>query len=126
MHMRALVTGLGALLILSGCASSRHAEVWHKKPQLKGPRGPEPLGTAEQNFVRALHEERAKPLAAMGDCLVALQDATDELKRNPSNATAVRDYNFGVSRIFQIIHDTNLDAWRRPLVVPTARGDFEL
>ena len=124
--MRALVVALGTVLIFTGCATSRYAEVWHKKPQLIGPSGPEPLATAEQNFTRAMHEERAKPLVAMGDCLVALQSATDELKRNPRNATAVRDYNFGVSRIFQIIHDTKLDPWMQPLTVPTARGEFVL
>ena len=124
--MRALVVALGTVLIFTGCATSRYAEVWHKKPQLIGPSGPEPLATAEENFTRAMHEERAKPLVAMGDCLVALQSATDELKRNPRNATAVRDYNFGVSRIFQIIHDTKLDPWTQPLTVPTARGEFVL
>jgi len=124
--MRALVVALGTVLIFTGCATSRYAEVWHKKPQLIGPSGPEPLATAEENFTRAMHEERAKPLVAMGDCLVALQSATDELKRNPRNATAVRDYNFGVSRIFQIIHDTKLDPWTQPLAVPTARGEFVL
>ena len=124
--MRVLRAVLGAALILSGCATSRYGEVRHKKPQLTGPVGPEPLATAEQNFSRAMHEERAKPLAAMGDCLAALQPASDELKRNPKNPTAIRDYNFGVSRIFQIIHDTNLDPWTQPLNVPSARGEFVL
>jgi pimeloyl-ACP methyl ester carboxylesterase len=124
--MRVVLGGLGIALMLVGCATSRYAEVWHKKPQLTGPRGPEPLATAEQNLTRAMHEERAKPLAAMADCLVALQFASDELKRNPQNATAVRDYNFGVSRIFQIIHDTNLDPWAQPLSVPTTQGEFVL
>ena len=124
--MRALVMVLGTVLIFTGCATSRYAEVWHRKPQLLGPSGPEPLATAEQNFTRAIHEERAKPLVAMGDCLVALQSASDELKRDPRNATAVRDYNFGVSRIFQIIHDAHLDPWTRPLIVPGAHGDFVL
>ena len=73
-----------------------------------------------------MHEERAKPLVAMGECLEALQSASDELKRNPGNATAIRDYNFGVSRIFQIIHDTKLDPWTQPLAVPTAQGQFAL
>jgi pimeloyl-ACP methyl ester carboxylesterase len=126
MHMRGLLAGLGAVLILTGCATSRYGEVRHKKPQLTGPPGPEPLATAEQNFTRAIHEERAKPLAALGDCLKALQSASDELKRNSANGTAVRDYNFGVSRIFQIVHDTNLDPWTQPLSVPTERGDFVL
>src|SRR5215470_15641690 len=126
MHTRALLSALGALLILSGCATTPYAEVHHKRPRLIGPSGPEPLATAEQNFARAIHEERSKPLVAMGDCLVALQYATDELKRNPRNATAVRDYNFGVSRIFQIIHDTQLNPWTQPLSVQTARGEFVL
>jgi pimeloyl-ACP methyl ester carboxylesterase len=124
--MRVLLAAFGTVLILSGCATGPYAEVWHKKPQLTGPRGPEPLATAEQNLTRAMHEERAKPLAAMADCLVALQFASDELKRNPQNATAVRDYNFGISRIFQIIHDTKLDPWAQPLRVPSADGDFVL
>jgi pimeloyl-ACP methyl ester carboxylesterase len=126
MPTRTLLTALGALFVLSGCATTPYAEVHHKRPRLIGPSGPEPLATAEQGFTRAIHEERAKPLAAMGDCLVALQYATDELKRNPGNATAVRDYNFGVSRIFQIIQDTKLDPWTKPLIVPTARGEFVL
>ena len=126
MHMRALLAGLGAVLILSGCATSRYAEVRHRKPQLKGPPGAEPLATAEQNLKRAMHEERAKPLAAMADCLEALHFASDELKRDPRNATAARDYNFGVSRVFQIIHDTNLDPWTQPLSVPATQGEFVL
>jgi hypothetical protein len=124
--MRVLLAALGAVLILDGCVTSRYGEVWHKKPQLIGPPGSGSLAVAEQSLTRAMHEERAKPLAALGDCLVALQSATDELERNSGNATAVRDYNFGISRIFQIIHDAGLDAWTQPLGVPTAQGDFEL
>jgi pimeloyl-ACP methyl ester carboxylesterase len=124
--MRALVVILGIVLTLTGCATGRYAEVWRKKPQLIGPSGPEPLATAEQNFNKAMHEERAKPLLAIGDCLVALQSASDELKRNPRNATAVRDYNFGVSRIFQIIQDSDLRPWPQLLTVPSTHGDFVL
>jgi hypothetical protein len=124
--MRALLAGLGTVLILTGCATSRYAEVWHKKPQLTGPPGNGRLATVEESLTRAMHEERAKPLVALGDCLEALQFASDELKRNPKNATAVRDYNFGVSRIFQIIHDAKLDPWSQPLTVPNTRGEFVL
>jgi pimeloyl-ACP methyl ester carboxylesterase len=93
---------------------------------LIGPSGSEPLATAEQQLTRAMHEERAKPLLAMADCLIALRVSSDELRRNPANTTAARDYNFGVSRLFQIIHDTKLDPWARPLTVPTANGEFVL
>ncbi len=124
--MRALLAALGTVLAFAGCATARYAEVWHKKPQLTGPPGNGGLATVEERLSRAMHEERAKPLAAMADCLEALQFAADELKRNPGNTTAVRDYNFGVSRIFQIIQDTKLDPWTQPLTVPTAGGEFVL
>jgi pimeloyl-ACP methyl ester carboxylesterase len=124
--MRVLLAAFGIALVLSGCATSRYAEVRHKKPQITGPPGIEPLATVEKSFARAIREERAKPLAALGDCLAALQTASDELKRNPGNAVAVRDYNFGVSRLFQIIDDARLDPWTQPLNVPSANGDFVL
>jgi pimeloyl-ACP methyl ester carboxylesterase len=124
--MRLLLAALGTVLILSGCATTRYAEVWHKKPHLTGPQGAGPLASAEQSLTRAMHEERAKPLVALGDCLEALQSTSDELKRNSANATAIRDYNFGVSRVFQIIHDAKLDPWTQPLNVPTAHGGFLL
>jgi pimeloyl-ACP methyl ester carboxylesterase len=112
--------------MVAGCATGPYAEVWHKKPQLSGPPGSGRLAMAEQSLTRAIHDERTKPLTAMGECLDGLQSASDELKRDPQNATAIRDYNFGVSRIFQIIHDTKLDPWSQPLTVPTAQGAFVL
>ncbi|HEY4758628.1 MAG TPA: alpha/beta hydrolase [Chthoniobacterales bacterium] len=124
--MRALSCAVGSIFVLVGCTSSPYALVSHKKPHLVGPSGTGPLAFAEQSLTRALREERTKPLAAVANCLEALQSASDELKRNPRNATAIRDYNFGVSRIFQIIHDAKLDPWTKPLSVPTAQGDFVL
>ena len=124
--MRVALAVWGTALVLSGCATSRYAEVRHKKPQLTGPPGIEPLATVEKSFARAIHEERANPLAGLGDCLEALRSASDEVKRNPGNAAAVRDYNFGVSRIFQIIDDAKLDPWTQPLSVPSANGNFVL
>ena len=123
-RMRVFLASAGAVFVLGGCATSRYAEVWHKKPKLTGPPGSGSLAAVELSLTRAMHEERAKPLAVLGDCLEALQSASDELKRNSRNSTAVRDYNFGVSRIFQIIHDAKLDPWTQSLSVPTAHGDF--
>ena len=126
MRMRSLAAALSTAGILAGCTTAPYAEVWHKRPRLIGLPGSGRLAVAEQNLTKAIHEEQAKPLVAMGDCLEALQSASDELKRNTRNATAVRDYNFGVSRIFQIIKDAKLDPWTQPLTVPTAQGEFVL
>jgi hypothetical protein len=126
--MRGRFCAVGSIfvLMLIGCTTTPYALVSHKKPHLTGPPGSGTLAAAEQSLTRAIHQERAKPLVALGDCLEALQFASEELKRNSGNATAVRDYNFGVSRIFQIIHDANLDPWTQPLTVPIAHGDFVL
>ncbi len=124
--MRVLLATLGTVLIFGGCATGRYGEVRHKAPHLTGPPGSGALAAAEQSLTKAMHEERAKPLVALGDCLKALQSASNELKRNSRNATAVRDYNFAVSRVFQIIHDAKLDPWTEPLRVPMAQGDFVL
>ena len=124
--MRVLLAALGTLLVFGGCATARYGEVRHREPQLSGPPGSGSLAAAEQSLTRAIHRERTHPLAALGDCLDALQMASEELKRNPENVTAIRDYNFGVSRVFQIIQHAKLDPWTKPLTVPTADGDMAL
>jgi hypothetical protein len=73
-----------------------------------------------------MREERAEPLVGLADCVTALQTASRELELDPTNAIAVRDYNFGIARIFQIIHDAKLDPWSAPLTVPSRAGDFTL
>lgn len=39
----------------------------------------------------------------------------------------VRDeYNFAVARILSTLHEAKIDAWTRPLTVPSAKGDYVL
>jgi hypothetical protein len=117
---------LGNALILAGCASP-YAEVSHVRPHLTGAPGVGLLAAAEGALTKAMHEERAKPLVALADCLTALQEASSrELERDPANATAARDCNFGIARIFQIVHDAKLDPWSAPLTIPSPAGDFTL
>ena len=111
--MRAHLCLLGNALILAGCASP-YAQVSHVHPHLTGAPGVGSLAAAEQAMKKAMHEEHAKSFVALADCLNALQAASRELERDPRNATAVRDYNFGIARIFQIIHDEKLDPWSAP------------
>ncbi len=113
-----------AAVALAGCA--QYAQVSHVQPQLHGAPGIGPLAVAEQGFARAIHEQGANPMRALGDCLVALQATARELERNPGNPLAIRDYDFGIARIFQIVHRAKLDPWSAPLTVPSEAGEFVL
>src|SRR5204863_1758459 len=121
---KATLSVVVAALVLAGCA--QYAEVSEKQPRLLGPPGTGLLASAEQAITKAMREERAHPLAALGDCLSALETASRELRRAPADAAALRDYNFALSRVFEIIHDAKLDPWTKPLTVPGERGEFVL
>ena len=123
--MRARLCMLGNTLILAGCASP-YVEVSHVHPHLTGTPAAGSLVAAEQAMTKAMQEEHAKPLVALADCLPALQAASRELECDPTTATAVRDYDVGIARVFQIIHDAKLDPWSAPLTVPSSAGDFTL
>ena len=80
----------------------------------------------EQALDEAVREHRRRPLETMGHCLDALASTARELRRDPTNATATRDYDFAIARIFQIIDEAKLDPWTKPLTAPGAQGDFVL
>jgi pimeloyl-ACP methyl ester carboxylesterase len=123
--MRLLLCEVGVALALTSCTTP-YAEVSLRKPHLTGPPGSGTLASVEQDLDKAIREHRSHPLEAISHCLDALESTTRELRRDPANATAVRDYDFAVGRVFQIIHDAKLDPWTKPLTVPGAKGDFVL
>jgi pimeloyl-ACP methyl ester carboxylesterase len=116
---------IAATLTLISC-SQQYAEIKIKTAILQGPPGKGPLASAESGIQRALNGDRSKPLVAIGDCVDALNIASRELHRDPSDVTARRDYSFALSRIFEIIKKANIDAWSKPLVVPSEHGEYEL
>ncbi len=124
--MRICLGVLGTAVILASCAGP-YAEVRPRKPYLTGPPGTGPLGSVEQELDGAIREHRSQPLEALGHCLDALESTIRQLRRDPANATAVRDYDFAIGRVFQIIQDAKLDPWTKPLAVPGPQGgDFVL
>jgi len=123
--MRLRLCVLPTVFALANCAAP-YAEVSPKKPHLTGPAGSGTLASVEQTLDRAVREHRSQPLEAVGHCLEALESTTRELRRDPANATAIRDYDFAIARVFQIIHDAKLDPWTQPLTVPGPHGDFVL
>ena len=122
--MRVFLAALAAAFTLSGCA--QYAEVKPRRPVLVGPPGSGPLADAEKQLARAQTHDRAKPLRALGDCVAALDIASRELHRDPKNAMARRDYNFALSRIFEIIKKAKLADWSKPLTVPSEHGEYLL
>src|SRR4051812_22842696 len=122
--MRAISWLLGGALLFGGCA--RYAEVTKRRPSLTGPPGTGLLATAEQKMSRVLQREHTHPRAALGDCLAALDTASRELRLHPGNPAAVRDYNFALSRVIEIVHDAKLDLWSGPLTVHGEAGDYVL
>ena len=118
------VFSVGAAFALASCAQM--AEVKPKRAALQGPPGAEPLASAEKEIAKALRIEHAEPFHALGNCVEALDIASRELRRNPANATARRDYNFALSRIAEIIRREKIDAWSKPLTLPSEHGDYVL
>ena len=114
-----------AILSLASCAP-QYAEVKMKVAILQGPPGIGSLASAEKEIQRALQGGISKPLVALGDYVDALNIASRELHRDPPNTTARRDYNFALSRIFEIIKNAKIDAWSKPLTVPSEHGDYLL
>ena len=45
-------------------------------------------------------------------------------RKRPDDAQALKDYNFAVGRIFEVIHDSGLQPWKSPLICPGASGDW--
>src|SRR5258708_24587820 len=122
--MRGFVCAFVVALTLAGCA--QYAEVKPRRPVLQGPPGSEPLASAEREIERALQRDRSQPLRALGDCVEPLDIASRELRRDPANATARRDYNFALSRIFEIIKKAKVDGWSKPLTVTSEHGEYVL
>ena len=97
--MRLLLCEVGIALALTSCTTP-YAEVSLRKPHLTGPPGSGTLASVEQDLDKAIREHRSHPLEALGHCLDALESTTRELRRDPANAAAIRDYDFAIGRVY--------------------------
>lgn len=113
------IIGSAVALVVGGCAPL--AVVSEKRP-VPLPAGPDAV---TQTINRALAEERKQPIVALGAFLTAARDSLRQLDRDPSNAEALRAYNFAVARIFTIVRDAKLDPWAQPMRVG-AHGELTL
>jgi pimeloyl-ACP methyl ester carboxylesterase len=125
--MRTLSCLLAAMfaLFLDGCAA--YSKVSQRRPSFRPSTGGlGALVNAELAIHKAMRHERSRQLVALGAYLSAVEVASRQLRQNPSDAVALRDYNFALGRVFATIREARLDPWKQPLTVPGADGGFVL
>jgi pimeloyl-ACP methyl ester carboxylesterase len=116
---------LAVIPVIAGCAAS-YSKITERRPVFHPvPPGTGTLATAEAGITKALRRERGQ-LTSLDEYLAATQAAEERLKRDPHEAAAIRDYDFAVGRIVEVIHDARLTPWSKPLRVAGDHGDFEL
>jgi triacylglycerol esterase/lipase EstA (alpha/beta hydrolase family) len=71
--------------------------------------------------------QRSDPNRAIGFYLSGVESAISELRKDPKNRVALRDYDFALSRVFSVIRDAHIDPWTHPFHVPAPdRGEYVL
>ena len=110
---------LAAALGLAGCA--QYSSISEKRPAYRD----KPLTPVGAIILKALETPASKPEAVLGRYLDAASVAARELAANPADAAARRDYNFAVARVFEVIHDSNLQPWAAPVAAVGADGPWQ-
>lgn len=79
---------------------------------------------AGQKIVLALRKPSDSPEVQMGRFIDAAYDASRILEKNPDDEQARRDYNFAVARLFDVLRESELQPWKKPVICPGADGDW--
>jgi pimeloyl-ACP methyl ester carboxylesterase len=77
---------------------------------------------AGELIVQALKRPSKSPEVQMGRFIDAAWDAMQVLEKKPTDAQALRDYDFAVSRVFDVLHKSGLQPWKRPVECPGRAG----
>ena len=110
-----------ALVTLGACAPL--AQVREVTPRLGAQHGTSPqLQGAEQQIAAGQQLKASHPDRATGFYLAGAEAATSELRNNPKDRIALRDYDFALSRVFSVIRDAPFEPWTRPLNIPAPSG----
>ena len=117
---------LAALVTLTACAPL--AQVREVNPRLAAAHGTSAqLHRAEEATADGEQLQRSDPNRAIGFYLSGVESAISELRKDPKNRAALRDYDFALSRVFSEIRDAHIDPWTHPLHLPAPdRGEYVL
>lgn len=103
-------------LAITGCEN--YATVRETRPSYQA------ASPAGAMIVTALKKREKPPEVQMGRFIDAAFAATQALEKTPGDAQAVRDYNFAVSRFFDVLNKSDLQPWRHPVVCPGVNGNW--
>lgn len=106
-------------LSLASCA--QYSSVSEKRPSYRY-KAITPVGAL---IAKALKTPRNQPEAVLGRYLDAAAAAERRLKANSADDAARRDYNFAVGRVFEVIHDADLQPWKNPVAAAGAEFPWQ-
>jgi len=101
---------LGLALVATGC--KHYSSFRETRPSYQS-------STPSGHLIAQAHKHPAKqPETQIGIYLDAAAAAAAVLEEHADDATARKDYNFAVGRIFEVIHEESLEPWKAPLRCP--------
>lgn len=80
--------------------------------------------TSGQLITKALRHSVKPYEVQMGRYIDAAAAAAAVLEKNPQDAQALKDYNYAVSRLFEVLHESGLEPWKVPVKCPGASGEW--
>lgn len=107
-----------ACLALASASCQNYSTVSERRPRYQS------TSPAGQLIVKALKQPVKQPEAQMGRYIDAAAAAGAILEKNPRDGQALKDYNFAVSRLFEVLHESGLEPWKSPVKCPSARGEW--
>jgi pimeloyl-ACP methyl ester carboxylesterase len=105
-------------LMLATASCSHYSTAREKRPSYKSETA------SGQMIIHALKHPEKQPEVQIARFIDAAAIAGAVLEKNPNDDQALKDYNFAVGRIFEVIHDSGVEPWKKPLICPGAEGDW--
>jgi len=108
------------VLALATASCSQYSSVKEKRLTYKA------VTPAGEMIVQALKHPAQQPEVQMGRYIDAAASAGAMLEKHPDDAQSMSDYNFAVSRLFDVIQASRRTPWIAPVVCPGAGGEWKL
>jgi pimeloyl-ACP methyl ester carboxylesterase len=109
-------------LVLCGCAHLAVVKTTEPHP---------PTITASEDQVRLARQhlsaaERAQPLVALGDDLLAAKLSLQILEQRPNDSSAQSMYNFSVARVVEDVERAKIQPWQREIDIVSGHATYTL